>query len=277
MGSLANYDVGSVLGSGQFSVVYQAKDRRSGARVAMKKLQIFDIMSSSVRQECLREARLLESLDHPCVISVVESFMEDNDLYIALELGEHGNLQELLGTVKQQQKLLLEPLVWQYFVQISSAVEHMHSRRIMHRDIKPANIFVMADGRLKLGDLGLGRLFSSKTNNTLSTVGTPYYMAPECIKHEPYDWKADIWALGCLLYELSMLNSPFQDARSAKSLYLLWQRIESGQYPPLSPVYSEEMSALVNRMLEREQIERPDATEVYQTALQIAQRFGVVI
>jgi NIMA (never in mitosis gene a)-related kinase len=147
MGSLANYDVGSVLGSGQFSVVYQAKDRRSGARVAMKKLQIFDIMSSSVRQECLREARLLESLDHPCVISVVESFMEDNDLYIALELGEHGNLQELLGTVKQQQKLLLEPLVWQYFVQISSAVEHMHSRRIMHRDIKPANIFVMADGR----------------------------------------------------------------------------------------------------------------------------------
>merc|ERR1711959_781074 len=139
-------------------------------------------MSSSVREECLREARLLESLDHPCVIGVVESFMEDNDLYIACELGEHGNLQELLATLKQQGQALPEPLVWQYFIQISSAVQHMHSRRIMHRDIKPANIFVMGDGRIKLGDLGLGRLFSSKTNNTLSTVGTPYYMSPECIK-----------------------------------------------------------------------------------------------
>ena len=77
-----------------------------------------------------------------------------------------------------------------------------HTHRIMHRDIKPSNVFLSADGVVKLGDLGLSRYFSSKTQQAQSMVGTPYYMSPECIRGQPYEWSSDTWSLGCLLYEL---------------------------------------------------------------------------
>eukprot|EP00891_Asterochloris_glomerata_P006403 jgi/Astpho2/6403/Aster-08090 len=85
----------------------------------------------------------------------------------------------------------------------------MHARRMMHRDIKPGNMFVTYNGTLKVGDLGLSRHLSSRTMQAQSMVGTPYYMAPECIRGHPYDWSSDVWSLGCLLYEMAAMRSPF--------------------------------------------------------------------
>ena len=97
----------------------------------------------------------------------------------------------------------------------------------MHRDLKPANIFLMADGTIKVGDLGLSRSLSENTLQAHSKVGTPLYMSPEVLRGNGYDFKSDVWSLGCILYELAALKSPFKE--EGLNLYGLFQKINKGK------------------------------------------------
>ena len=126
----------------------------------------------------------------------------------------------------------------------------------MHRDLKPANIFIALDGSLKLGDLGLGRQMSSQTFELQSRVGTPLYMSPEVLQGSGYDWKSDVWSLGCVAYELCMLKSPFKREDKKMSLYDLFQSINKGEYPPIDEKYPQELRFLIDSMLKVNPVER---------------------
>lgn len=154
--------------------------------------------------------------------------------------------------------------MWHYFKQMAAGLNHMHSRRVMHRDLKPQNIFVHKDGVIKLGDLGLGRFFTSKENIAHSLVGTPYYMSPERLSQEGYDFKSDIWSMGCILYELAALHSPFW--AEGLNLYTLSKKIESSQYPPIPEGYSIDITDLVKRCINPVPSQRPTTSYLLEHA-----------
>mmetsp|Transcript_52015 Transcript_52015/g.119675 ORF Transcript_52015/g.119675 Transcript_52015/m.119675 type:complete len:152 (-) Transcript_52015:268-723(-) len=149
----------------------------------------------------------------------------------------------------------------------------MHERRVMHRDVKPANVFITAEHTMKLGDLGLGRYFSSKTYKVHSTVGTPYYMSPECMQNHGYSFRSDLWSLGCLLYELATLRSPFYS--EGLNFYVLGKRIMSRQYEPVGDSRSPQLAQLVDQMLQINPADRPTAEAVFVAARAACEAHGV--
>eukprot|EP00927_Polykrikos_kofoidii_P020124 TRINITY_DN19489_c0_g1_i1.p1 TRINITY_DN19489_c0_g1~~TRINITY_DN19489_c0_g1_i1.p1 ORF type:complete len:835 (-),score=206.49 TRINITY_DN19489_c0_g1_i1:45-2342(-) len=255
------FEIVKPLGKGKFSIVYMAKQLSDGTMCAVKKINIFDMMVPKQREKCLKEVKLLQSLDHPNIVKFLSSFVDHKELLIIVEWAEKGDLKKLLRRAIATETNFSEPELWEYSRQLSSALEHMHGRRIMHRDLKPANIFVAEGGALKLGDLGLGRFLSSRSLEAFSKVGTPLYMSPEVLHGAGYDMRSDVWSLGCVLYELAQLRSPFKSEQQL-SLYDLFIRISKGQYPPLPDTVSADFRGLITRMLQTDPSKRVDCAQV---------------
>ncbi|KAJ1421397.1 kinase-like domain-containing protein [Ochromonadaceae sp. CCMP2298] len=258
-----SYEVLKTIGKGKFAVVYRAKKIGDDQVVALKRIAV-DMMNDKAREKCLKEVRLLQSLDHPNIVRYMDSFICENDLMIVYEWAAAGDLKRQLRKAQERGTGFEERVIWKYFSQICNAMQHMHERRIMHRDLKPANIFLTLDGTIKVGDLGLSRELSEHTIQAHSKVGTPLYMSPEVLKGEGYDFKSDIWSLGCLLYELAMLKSPFKS--EGLNLYSLFQKISHGDFTPLPENFSEELRNLAYSMISTKSEDRPEIGDVCKIA-----------
>jgi serine/threonine protein kinase len=229
--------------------------------INVSKRSVFHILFSIAN---ILQVGLLQSLDHPNIIKYMDSFINENNLVIIVEWAAAGDLKRQLRKAQERQTGFDERIIWKYFSQIADAIQHMHEKRIMHRDLKPANIFLTLDGTVKVGDLGLSRELSENTYQAHSKVGTPLYMSPEVLRGDGYDFKSDIWSIGCLLYELAMLKSPFKS--EGLNLYSLFQKISQGEYSPLPDRYSDELRRLTYAMISTNPEDRPDIADICREA-----------
>ncbi|CAD5230525.1 unnamed protein product [Bursaphelenchus okinawaensis] len=263
------------LGKGQFADCYKAKFMGDGSYYAVKRIQLNLLKDQKSKEDCRKEMDLLKKLRHENIIRCYVSFEDKNSdfLFIVLELADGGDLHGMLKTFKKNLRLVPEKSIWKYFVQISRGLTYMHQESIMHRDIKPANVFITTRGVAKLGDLGLGRFFSMQTNQAHSFVGTPYYMSPERMVEQGYNFKSDIWSLGCLLYEMAALQSPFYAEKT--NLYALVRKIERCDYPPIpSNLYSKQLQMLIENCICTDPHRRFNAKQVQTVAEHMNSHFS---
>lgn len=167
-----------------------------------------------------------------------------------------GDLHTLI--TKRNGVLFPEDRILDWFVQLCLAVKYIHDRRILHRDIKSQNIFLTDEGRVRLGDFGIAKVMNSTSDLARTCIGTPYYLSPEMCENKPYNNKSDIWALGCVLYEMTTLKHAFE-ASNMKALIL---KIIKGVYQPIPPRYSRDLRMLHTQIFQREPQARPSISVI---------------
>ena len=211
---LGKYEILSEIGKGGFATVYRAHDPDLGRDIALKVLDPLLTRDPVWVARFRHEARAVAGLDHPRIVTVHEVNQDEGRLFIAMKLLEGGSLAD---------RIKAGPLPWAEVVrltgEIAEALDYAHGRGVLHRDLKPANVLLDAHGHAVLTDFGFARLVA---DNSLSVsvsggiVGTPAYVAPEVWEGKPGAPQTDVYALGCILYEMATGAAPVQGRHPAR-------------------------------------------------------------
>ncbi|XP_076465660.1 serine/threonine-protein kinase Nek9-like [Babylonia areolata] len=247
------------LGRGAFGEAVLYRKTNDNSLVVWKEVNLA-VLSDRARKDAQNEIDILSLLNHANIVSYYNHFVDDDTLFIEMEYANGGSLHE---KIMHSTQLLPEQEVLWYLFQISSALAYVHQYGIIHRDVKSQNIFLTKVGLLKLGDFGISKMLETKEQMADTVVGTPYYMSPELVKGERYNFKSDVWALGCVLYELLTLTRVFQ---ASNALKLAFEIVQS-EHESIDCQYSQEMHFLVNKMLQKEPDVRPSVEDILQSPL----------
>ncbi|XP_045600714.1 serine/threonine-protein kinase Nek8 [Procambarus clarkii] len=251
-----NYETMQAIGRGAYGNVYLYRRLSDHKQVVIKKIPL----ESITKVECeltKNEVRVLSMLQHPNIIEYYDNYLENNTMMIVMEYAPGGNLYDYLRS-RGEGNFLQEEDVLHLFCQLVLGMQHIHESNILHRDIKSNNILLdRSHCIVKIGDFGISKILSSKSK-AHTVVGTPCYLSPELCQEKPYNQKSDIWALGCVLYELLALKRAFE----AETLPALIMKIMRGIFAPIHPHYSAEMRSLVHLLLHMDPAQRPNIQQV---------------
>jgi len=249
----SKYEIIQEMGRGAFSTVYKIKSKIDNNIYCLKKINIKKTTDKK------NEINILSKLNHPNLVQYISSCSDDEGIYIIMEFCIYGDLYSLLHMVKKKKVYVNEEIIWDIAYQCLLGLEYLHSQHIIHRDIKLLNIFMSKNKSVKIGDMGMSKMLSNKEMK-LSRVGTPLYLAPELVRKEKYDYKADIWSFGCSLYHLARTVPPFND----DNLIRLGQSIVNDNPPALPSCYSDKLNLFINKLMTKDKKMRPSATEALQ-------------
>jgi eukaryotic-like serine/threonine-protein kinase len=218
-----------------------------------------------------QEAQILARLQHPNVISVFDAGVDNGERFIVMELVEGPTLRELLDTEGR----LAPERACEIASRLASALEFAHGKGVIHRDVKPANVLLPPDGGVKLADMGIARLQSPEAlTATLSVRGTAAYISPEQVRGDPVDARADLYSLGCVLFEMLTGRTPFGGDLAALSY--AHTHTPAPRVRSINPAVPAALDELVASMLEKDPAKRPQTGEEVERSLAAAMRHDPV-
>lgn len=252
---MSKFETVRVLGKGGFGRAILVKSESDGQHKVLKEINISE-MPQSMKGAVQNEINALKVLNHSNIIRYENHYIKNKKAYILMEYANAGDLSALIASrkgVKWSEETIVD-----WFVQMCLAVKFIHDRKIIHRDIKPGNFFLTSQGIVKLGDFGLAAFLPYTTALLETSIGTPYYLAPEVCLGKPYNQKSDIWSLGCVLCEMCTLKKPF-DGHSVRDVMI---SIQLKKPPRLPTFYSNELKSLVASLLNKDASRRPSINDI---------------
>jgi serine/threonine-protein kinase len=242
------------------SEVRRGEDVLLGRPVAIKLLLDDGDPRSAARFQ--QEAQILARLHHPNVITVFDSGADGGERFIVMELVEGPTLRELLDTEGR----LAPERAGEIASRLASALEFAHGKGVIHRDVKPSNVLLPPDGGVKLADMGIARLLSPEAlTATLSVRGTAAYISPEQVRGDLVDSRADLYSLGCVLFEMLTGRTPFEGDLAALSY--AHTHSQAPRVRSINPAVPAAIDELLATMLEKDPARRPPTGEEVQRSL----------
>ena len=235
------------IGKGGFGIVY--KVLKNNRYYALKQIPINGLTNEYI-EKYKEEIKILSKFNSKYIIKYYDSFIENNNLYILMEYGGDLNLKEYIQKYKDDDNLMEENIIEKIIFQICSGLKEIHEANIIHRDLSPENIFINEKDEIKIGDFGVSKRLSSHTKFAKTQTGKYHYNAPEIENGEQYDTKVDIYALGCIIYELFTLNEYYLDKLNDKSC-----KIDDN--------YNSKWQKLIDSLLQKNYLKRPNIDEIY--------------
>ena len=254
---IKDYIIKSRLGIGSYGTVYKVCKKNTNKIYVIKQVSLLGLGEKEI-MEYKSEAKLLSSIKSNYVVKYFDSFIDNHNLNILMEYCDGGDLYQYLEKNKKKKIKLKEKIIWQIFIQMIIGLNSIHKKKILHRDIKSQNIFLTKNLDIKIGDLGVSKKLI-QTNFAKTFIGTPYYLSPEICMEKPYNDKSDIWAIGCILYELCTFNYPF----NAKSQGALLLKILNNEPEKIdNNYYSKDLQNMINLLLNKNYELRPSCADI---------------
>jgi serine/threonine protein kinase len=253
---LGKYEIISEIGRGAMGAVYKARDPLIDRLVALKTITGGPSAQTNLLDRFYQEARSAGALQHPNIVTIYELGHEKNTPFIAMEYLEGESLDRII----EQHPVLPLSVKLGYLVRVCDALAYAHQHNVVHRDVKPANIMVTKEGVVKVVDFGIARLTDMSMTQPNMMIGSRAYMSPQLYKGERADARSDIWAVGVSLYELLAYKRPFTgDSEAELMFHIIYEKPED--LMGLSPECTEELAAIVGKMLEKKSEDRYQSME----------------